>query len=64
MNILMDLHTHTISSGHGYSTLQENTRENRDRARRANRPKDSADDNVLDFLLSNDQQDNEEVDDE
>lgn len=24
MNILMDLHTHTISSGHGYSTLQEN----------------------------------------
>lgn len=24
MNILMDLHTHTIASGHGYSTLQEN----------------------------------------
>lgn len=24
MTLLMDLHTHTISSGHGYSTLQEN----------------------------------------
>ena len=24
MNIAMDLHTHTIASGHGYSTLQEN----------------------------------------
>lgn len=24
MNICMDLHTHTIASGHGYSTLQEN----------------------------------------
>lgn len=24
MNILMDLHTHTIASGHGYSTLREN----------------------------------------
>ena len=24
MNCIMDLHTHTIASGHGYSTLQEN----------------------------------------
>lgn len=24
MNIYMDLHTHTIASGHGYSTLKEN----------------------------------------
>ena len=24
MNIIMDLHTHTIASGHGYSTLKEN----------------------------------------
>ncbi|MDL2301744.1 phosphatase [Lachnospiraceae bacterium OttesenSCG-928-D06] len=24
MNIYMDMHTHTIASGHGYSTLQEN----------------------------------------
>ncbi len=24
MNIYMDLHTHTVASGHGYSTLQEN----------------------------------------
>ena len=24
MNIYMDMHTHTIESGHGYSTLKEN----------------------------------------
>lgn len=24
MNIYMDMHTHTVASGHGYSTLQEN----------------------------------------
>ena len=47
-----------------YNSKRAKARENRDRARRANRPKDSADDNVLDFLLSNDQQENEEVDDE
>lgn len=27
MNAIMDLHTHTIASGHGYSTLQENIAE-------------------------------------
>ena len=27
MKIIMDLHTHTIASGHGYSTLQENIAE-------------------------------------
>ena len=24
MKILMDMHTHTMASGHGYSTLKEN----------------------------------------
>lgn len=27
MNLLVDTHTHTISSGHAYSTIQENARE-------------------------------------
>ncbi|MFR1707322.1 MAG: phosphatase [Clostridium sp.] len=31
MNALMDLHTHTISSGHAYSTLKENIEEAREK---------------------------------
>ena len=31
MKALMDLHTHTISSGHAYSTLKENIEEAREK---------------------------------
>lgn len=35
MNILMDMHTHTTASGHGYSTLKENIEAAKERGLKA-----------------------------